>query len=526
MGKKKTTEQYKQELEEYNSKYSANIKLKTGVEYNGANTKILHICTCGKEWLVTPSGIINSDSKSSCGLCYTFAEWGIDNLGENFLEEYWDYDKNGELGIDPWKISYGSNKYVYIYCKKTDYHGSYKIKCPDFIHGSRCSYCKGDYLVHPKDSFGQFLIDSFGDNALELYWDYNKNKIDPFKYTRHTNRKVWIYCQEKDYHGSYDILCGEFVNGGRCGYCKGSVKVHERDSLGYLYPKSLRVWSDKNEKSPYEYTPYSNKYIWHKCLSFKHEDHYGAVSNVCISDFRCPDCVREQKDSIMATTLKQVLKREYGHTIWEYDAGFKVHNHISRYDIYVPELNLLIECQSEYHDSEEQIEIDRLKKQFALDNGYEYIAIDKRDFSIEEILHFFIPHIETIPDYVEINKNTSRNWDTDDAQKLLDNGYTYREVASLLETTYGSIHGAIEKKILKRPVDYQKEGKRIVCLSKDNEFIKEYRTVSEAANELANGNNSSISRCLTNYRKTAYGFKWMYLVDYDNIVKNELVHPP
>jgi len=89
---KKTTEQYKLELNMINIKRNTNIKLKEGVEYDGANTKILHICSCGKEWLTAPVSILFSTSKT-CGLCYTFAEWGVDNFGENFLKEYWDYEK-------------------------------------------------------------------------------------------------------------------------------------------------------------------------------------------------------------------------------------------------------------------------------------------------------------------------------------------------------------------------------------------------------------------------------------------------
>ena len=214
----KTTEQYEKELCNINLTKGTNIRLKDGVEYKGCYEKILHICSCGKDWMASPTSI-KSRSKPNCGLCYTFAEWGIDKLGRDFLEKYWDYEKNN--GVDPWKINYNNYIKVYIFCKKVDYHESYLISCSDFVNGSRCSYCKGDYLVHPKDSFGQFLIDSFGITALELYWDYDKNTIDPFKYTKRTNRKVWIKCQEKDYHGSYDILCGDFVIGGRCGYCKG-----------------------------------------------------------------------------------------------------------------------------------------------------------------------------------------------------------------------------------------------------------------------------------------------------------------
>jgi hypothetical protein len=34
-----------------------------------------------------------------CRKCHSFAQWGINNLGEDFLEKYWDYEKN--VNIDP-----------------------------------------------------------------------------------------------------------------------------------------------------------------------------------------------------------------------------------------------------------------------------------------------------------------------------------------------------------------------------------------------------------------------------------------
>ena len=533
MGKYKiNTEQYKLELEELNIINNTNIKLKGGISYEGSHTKIIHICSCGKDWLVSPVNILSSNSKK-CGLCYTFAEWGIDNFGEDFLEMYWDYEKNN--GIDPWKISYGTEKKVFIFCKKVDYHGSYPIMCISFTKGNRCGYCKGDYLVHPKDSFGQFLLDTFGITALELYWDYDKNTIDPFEYTKYTNRKVWIKCQEKDYHGSYDIFCGDFVTGGRCGYCNSRGKLHKLDSLGILFPQVLDIWSDKNNKSPYEYRPYSNELVWWKCVNMKHEDYPQNICSANAYDFRCPECSREHTESIMATTLKQVLRYEYSHTRWEYDAGFKINKSHSKYDIYVPELNLLIECQSEYHDDPNRIKTDVLKKQFAIDNGYEYIAIDNRDFSILDVLRFFVPRIDKIPDYVQMDKNTIRDWDVEDAQKLLNDGYTYGETANILEITYGAIHSAITNKILIKPIDYCKsDSVKIVSLSIDNKLVKKYNSVKVAYKELGGANGTSISSCLTRkprsdtgkIRETAFGFKWMYLVDYENMIKDKNNKPP
>jgi hypothetical protein len=523
---KKTTEQYKLELEEHNKVNNTKIKLKEGIEYINANTKIMHYCSCGKEWLVAPASILSGGSKT-CGLCYTFAEWGIDNLGENFLEEYWDYKKNNELGINPWKIGTGSERKIYIFCKKVDYHGSYPTIPLRFTKGVRCPYC-ANILVHPNDSFGQFLIDSFGINALDLYWDYNKNKDDPFKIAKHSGKNVWIKCQEKDYHESYLIKCSQFVRGNRCSYCHPRKnKVHILDSLGYLYPEISNIWSNKNKKSPYKYSPNSGAKVWFKCLKGRHNDYLRVIGVAKRYGFRCPECSKESLESIMATVLKQVLKHEYPETEWEYDAGFKTDkNYTSRYDIYVPFFNLLIECQSVYHDDEESNIRDKLKKQFAIDNNYNYIELDCREYSPLEAIQMFFPYIKEIPEYVEFDKNTLRDWDSKTAQKLLNNGCKYTEVADVVGTTYNAVCHAITRGVLIKPENYVRQGIPVVCLTKDNKFVKIYDSSDVAAKELGKSNGSSISSCLTKtpdkkgkVKETAYGYKWVYLVDYENMIK-------
>jgi len=438
---KKTTEQYKLELEEINKERDTNTKLKDGVKYINNNTKIIHICTCGKEWDTTPGSIL-SGSKT-CGLCYTFAEFGIDNLGKDFLEKYWDYEKNNELGFDPWKITYKSN-----------------------------------------------------------------------------TKKVWIKCQEKDYHESYDVRCADFVNNDRCPYCS-SNKVHSLDSLGSLYPKSLEVWSDKNEKSPYEYAPWSNEDVYWKCPNGKHEDYPRKISVSNRSNFKCPECSLELRESILATTLKQVLKHEYPDTKWEYDAGFRTpKNWISKYDIFVSELNnLLIECQSWFHDNPEKQEIDRLKKEYALNNGYNYIAIDNRDYTPLQAIQLFFPKIREIPDYVDLLKDTIINWSLEKAQELLDEGYTHQEVVDILGIKYGALAYYIRKKILIKPENYKiikpNLHKKIVSLNiKDNKLVKIYNSIKEASIDIKGNDHSCISCALVKSIKSCYGFKWMYYDDY------------
>ena len=86
--------------------------------------------------------ITRNETKAKCNACNSFAQCGIDNLGEDFLEKYWDYDKNNELRIDPWKISKCTNKpKFYIKCQKNILHGSYDTNSNNFTQIHRCPEC-------------------------------------------------------------------------------------------------------------------------------------------------------------------------------------------------------------------------------------------------------------------------------------------------------------------------------------------------------------------------------------------------
>jgi len=144
-------------------------------------------------------------------------------------------------------------------------------------------------------------LDNIDNDFLEKYWDYNKNIINPWKIDHSSRNIIYIYCQEKEYHGSYKILCNSFINGERCGYCYGR-KVHPLDSLGKLLEEKdlLNLWSNKNNISSYEYSPMSNQNAYWKCSEGIHEDYPRkiSVSNIC--DFRCPECQYSKGEEIIS----------------------------------------------------------------------------------------------------------------------------------------------------------------------------------------------------------------------------------
>ena len=113
-----------------------------------------------KQWFKCPKGIHESELKGlshftlgkdtvSCNKCNSFAQWGIDNICKDFLEKYWDYEKN--IDIDPWKINKATDKpKMWIKCQLNKFHGSYPIVPNSFYAGRRCFICntpKGEIKI-------------------------------------------------------------------------------------------------------------------------------------------------------------------------------------------------------------------------------------------------------------------------------------------------------------------------------------------------------------------------------------------
>lgn len=247
-----------------------------------------------------------SDAKVDCVYCNSFAQWGIDNISEDFLEKYWDYDRN--IGIDPWVLPRAARQIIWIKCQDTDYHGSYDVAAHTFYSGQRCGYCSRA-RIHPQDSFAAYNMRRLGDDFLDKYWDYDKNTIDPFLISSHSDScKVWIKCQDVDYHGSYDVRPHDFSAGkSSCPYCH-MIRIHPFDSLGAKCPEVLEVWSDKNKLSPYEISPGSNQRMYFKCNCGKHQDYYERVQRVADREFECVNCRMEATASHLQTKVNKYLK--------------------------------------------------------------------------------------------------------------------------------------------------------------------------------------------------------------------------
>lgn len=363
---------------------------------------------CGKEYDVRLNSFVNRGDK--CFYCCnkyenSFAYHIEVELGEN-LNKYWNWDKNNKLGINPYYISKSKNDIkVWIKCQEKDYHndnGGYEVFPNNFHNKRRCPYCH-KRKIHPKDSFAQWGINTFGDDFLEKYWSEKNNElgIDPWKISPQSNNKnIYILCQDKDYHndeGGYITSPSVFYKGIRCSYCYNK-KVHPKDSFGALYPEKAKYWSKDNDKSPFEIAPKSGdkyKFVCQECgEEFERDLNHLNRNNTGVICRNCTSSQLEQETSkiLQKYNIKYISQKEYKGLIGINDGNLS-------YDFYIPSYNLLIECQGEQHqhyckgfhknkaDFERQLVHDERKRKYSIDHNINFLEIWYYDIdNIEQIL--------------------------------------------------------------------------------------------------------------------------------------------
>lgn len=129
----------------------------------------------------------------------------------------------------------------------------------------------------------------------------------------------------------------------------------------------------------------------------KHIDDNG--SDVTKGDTKSCGCLKQGKSSIEYKVNQYFLNHNINFEAqYKFDALKGIHNGQLSYDFYVPEFNLLVECQGQQHEKpieyfggEEQFVIqqehDRRKREYAKNNGYGLLEIWYYDYdNIDKIL--------------------------------------------------------------------------------------------------------------------------------------------
>jgi len=264
-----------------------------------------------------------------------------------------------------------------------------------------CQKCVTDLFARDKmkqtrlknsQSFEQWCIENNRQDVLDR-WDFILNNCLPSEVLCSTHNKYYFKC-EKGIHKSELKNIGSFTYGH-----KGSINCKMCNSLGFLCQQAIQLWSDKNSKTSYDYQINSHQEAWWKCPCGKHDDYLRRIDKSNRFDFRCPECNYSQGEKQIENYFisYNFIKDEDYIPQKTFEGLVGIGNGLLSYDFYLPNHNLLIEYQGEFHDgtarqqSREdfiiQQEHDRRKKQYCIDNNIKLLEIWYWDFdNIETIL--------------------------------------------------------------------------------------------------------------------------------------------
>lgn len=347
-----------------------------------------------------------------------------------------------------------------------------------------------------------------------------------------------------DKHG-YRYLSGEYINPHSKLTCvdeNGYLVLGNLDKLlnrGSRFPvvHSSNPYSIDNIKkivndlTSGEFECLSDEYVSNnKPLTFMHNvcgrTFENKWINICRGRYRnnpgtnktglfCPHCQTKQLESMHALVLKQVWLHEEPDTVVEDDScvnpltGCRLPT-----DIVNHRLKISIEIQSWFHDKEEKSLRDEIKKRFWVDSGYDFYAIDHRDYSVIEMIQLFFPHITRIPDYIDYDY--SNKFDTIKAQELLNKHMSVLSVSEIMGCEPHKIYDSIYNGLMYYPDGYVNDCySPVVQLDINKNFICSYDNIKIAS--LSTGiSASNIASCLRRGRNYSGGYYWLYKKDYDS----------
>lgn len=314
-----------------------------------SNYKIYFKCPKGKHdsKAIVLSSVTNGGNKLECNECYleenSFGVWCERN--KPYILDLWDYDLND---VSPYEVTVASKEKRYFKCQRGihESHLQSLIKITGRGDEIFCNEC---------NSIGQYILDHYGPNGLDMLWDYEKNLVDPFKVAHCSSVYIYIKCMNNTEHPSYRILCSNFVKGRGCPVCK-----QEREE------------SKLQEKV--------RKYVEHN---------YGY------------DILHEYACMIRAINPKTNYVLPYDNEVFISNTNRLI---IEVHGIQHYEINSYIKLTAKKHDitpEEELAELqwrDEYKKQYALSQGYHYLAIPywtEQDESYKTLIYEKIQSILT-----------------------------------------------------------------------------------------------------------------------------------
>lgn len=292
------------------------------------------------------------------------------------------------------KFYNGSHEQLQWKCLKKGCGEIFEMPWHSIYSGSECHYC----CAHNKKVCLSNCLATLNPK-LSKEWHPTKNgSLTPYNVTHGSNKKVWWKCENG--HEWESTIGNRVKKETICPFCFGKIPTNENNLL-VVNPKLCKEWNyNKNKKKPEDYLPNSNKKVWWKCRDCEYQWESSILNRTYGNG--CPECNKSKGEKRI--TKYFVLKDIYYIPQKEFDGLIGLGNGLLSYDFYLPQYNLLIEYDGEFHYipiklyknepikyAEERLQKqqihDQLKTQYALNYNINLLRIPYWEFdNIEQIL--------------------------------------------------------------------------------------------------------------------------------------------
>ena len=168
-------------------------------------------------------------------------------LGLN-IDEIWDWKKNNELGINPYNLTYGSSKKIWIKCQNKKYHGSCEVACKHFHNGSGCPYCFHIHgKVHYFDSLG-FLYHNVAKMIVEDKRN-NLTYIDTYSICPLSEKRYYYKCLKCGKYSDKAVQLNVLVkNLTSCKFCSDGISIPNKFMTNILNQLNIDFITELSSK--------------------------------------------------------------------------------------------------------------------------------------------------------------------------------------------------------------------------------------------------------------------------------------
>ena len=257
--------------------YEKNKNLDPKTITNGSNKKAWWKCNKEHKYI---SKIAHRVNGSGCPYCSnTKVLKGYNDLKTKYpkIAKEWNYEKN--KGLTPEMVMSNSHKKVWWKCNKGH---EWEATIASRNEGNGCPYCSN-----------KKVLKSYNDLAttepkLAKEWNYEKNKgLTPEMVTFGSSKKVWWICEKGH---EWEATIGSRSSNHGCQYCSNKKVLKGYNDLATINPKLAKEWNyEKNQFSPSDILPFSNKKVWWKCNKCGYEWQY-KICHRSNGYGKCPYC--------------------------------------------------------------------------------------------------------------------------------------------------------------------------------------------------------------------------------------------